>query len=154
MEKKIHIRKEAIDSKYERHMNPCKKCQPQLCNFIKILSKTYTTKITFVSTLSPSSGGIFIAFWTSQTDIRESKFVTTGKTTSNKLVGDTQATIYTKNWKMKYGLQEKICTEVFYVSIWWVTVVQSSGRGDHRKTSHVLSLQFYGFILILADSYC
>ena len=59
--KNIHIRKEATDYKYERHMNPCKKCQPRLCNFIKILLKTYTTKITLVSTLSPSSGGIFIA---------------------------------------------------------------------------------------------
>ena len=59
--KNIHIRKEATDCKYEQHMNPCKKCRPWLYNFIKILLKTYTTKITFVSTLSPSSGGIFIA---------------------------------------------------------------------------------------------
>ena len=59
--KNIHIRKEAIDCKYKRHMNPCKKFQPQLYNFIKIISKTYTAKITLVSTFSPSLGGIFIA---------------------------------------------------------------------------------------------
>ena len=43
--KNIHIRKEATDYKYERHMNPCNKCQPQLCNFIKILLKAYTAKL-------------------------------------------------------------------------------------------------------------
>ena len=40
--KNIHIRKEATDRKYERHMNPNKKRRPRLCNFIKILLKTYT----------------------------------------------------------------------------------------------------------------
>ena len=58
--KNIHIRNEETDSKYERRMNPCKKHWPRLCNFTKILLKTYTTKITLISTLSPSLGGTFI----------------------------------------------------------------------------------------------
>ena len=63
--KNIHIRKEATYCKYEWHMNTSNKGRPQLCNFIKILSKTYTAKITLVSTLSPSLGGKFIVFWNS-----------------------------------------------------------------------------------------
>ena len=30
---------------YKQNMNPCVKCRPQLCNFIKILLKEYTTKL-------------------------------------------------------------------------------------------------------------
>ena len=66
-------------------MNPWVKHRPWLCKFIKILLKAYTTKLHRFSTLSPSSGGKFIVFWTSQTDIRESKFVINWRTSSNEL---------------------------------------------------------------------
>ena len=33
---------------YKQDMNPCVKCRPRLCNFIKILLKAYTAKITLV----------------------------------------------------------------------------------------------------------
>ena len=75
--KNIHIRKEATDYKYERHMNPCKKHRPRLCNFIKILSKTYTTKITLVFNPFSFFRRYIYSIRISQTDIRESKFVTT-----------------------------------------------------------------------------
>ena len=68
----IHIRKKITDYKCEQHKNPCAKnaglCSTIILNFPE---KHTQQKITMVSTPSPSSGGIFIAFWISQTNLWE-----------------------------------------------------------------------------------
>ena len=126
-------------------MNPCVKRRPRLCSFIKILLKAYTTKLHRFQPFLPLQE-VYLQHFGFPRPTSGNQNLLQLKKTSNKLVGDTSATIYIKNWKVKYGLQEKICTKSFYVSIWWVTAVQSSGRGDHwrgvsmEKISCILSL--------------
>ena len=63
---------------------------------LKFSWEAYTAKITFVSTLSPSWGGIFIAFGIPRLTFKNQNLLQLRRTSSNKILGGTSATICLK----------------------------------------------------------